>query len=253
MIVQSTSKSNYIISNTNDNQLFSGVNSDNGSVTHYFRNKCLSSRPGADVFLCNSQIMGMGKCKVIKWLHTPERAFLEYETTLIWPKGTTGLLLRPKGCLNTPFGAFFIMHKYDGELGKSLHLLSANEKIEAICQICQGLVTLHDLRMAHGDIHIGNILYDKKKNRFDLIDFEHVTEDTDDFKEDFEDLKICIEGIIMGEPKYESPRELYELDDVIKLGFNLESAKLILDFMDSDPKDAKEILQCFNKIKELNG
>lgn len=250
MNIQNPSKSNYFNNNTNDNQLFSRVKSDNGSITHYFRDKCLSSRPGANVYLCIPQ--EIGKHKIIKWRDDPGRAEMEYETTLKWPKGTTGLLLRPKGCLQTPFGEFFIMHKYDGEIKEILPLLSTEEKVESICQISQGLITLHDLGMAHEDIHIGNILYDKKKNRFDLTDFEHVIEDTDDFKKDLEELKICIEAIIMGKPKYDMQRELYELDDITKFGFNLESAKLILDFMNSDLKDAKDILQHFTKIKELN-
>lgn len=176
-------------------------------------------------------------------------AEIEYETTQKWPKGTTGLLLRPKCFLQAPFGEFFIMHNYDGEIKEFLPLLSAKEKIEAICQIAQGLITLHDMRITHEDLHIGNILYDKKKNRFDLIDFEHAIEDTEDFNQDLKDIKICIEGIISGKAKYGFQAGSYDLDDIIKFGFNNESAKLILDFLNSDLKNAKEILQHFSKIK----
>ena len=185
--------------------------------------------------------------------------------TLKWPKGAIGLLLRPKACLEEPFGgSFFIMHKYDGGIPIALSQLTVSEKIEAICQLSQGLATLHDLAITHGDLHVGNVFYDKIKNRYDLGDFEYAAEwdDKDEFIEasnkDLDEFKTCIVSIIIGEAIYTNScrKEFHKLDnleEIIKLGFNSESSRLILDFINSDIKGAHETLQLFTKIKELVG
>lgn len=231
---------------------FCRIKSMDGRITHYLQDKCLSSRSGAKVVLYKSQ--EGEKCKVIKYREDTKRAEYEYQTALMWPKGTTGLLLRPKAFLKTPFGEFFIMHKYDGEIEIALSHLTINEKIEAIRQLSQGLATLHELKITHNDIHMGNILYDKNKSRFDLADFEHEgsTCDKNEVNDDLKDLKNCIESIIMGQVRYSDKRELNNLEDVIKCGFNIESSKLILDFMDTDIQSANEILKYFTKLKQLN-
>ena len=229
---------------------------------HYNINREMGHGISAIVSLFKSE--QMGECEAVKFSNGPHHPVKpEYEISLKWPKGATGLLLRPKAYFSDPLCDFFVMHAYDTAIKKILFQFCIKERIEAIYQVCQGVTTLHNLGIAHRDIHLANIFYDKDKNRFDLGDFGlAITSETN--KKEFDsgvnkdicDLKESIESILLGEEpdrwlrlKNGYKQQLNILEDILKLGFNLESSRLILDFMNSVPKNAEEILNIFKKIK----
>ncbi|PJD95415.1 MAG: hypothetical protein CK425_08945 [Parachlamydia sp.] len=229
----------------------------------YFKVKCLGS--GISGVVCLYQPEQMGTCKAIKFSngnHHPVKS--EYEISLKWPKGETGLLLRPKAYFREPFRDFYIMHRYTSNIVNNISLFTISEKIESIYQLCQGVTTLHNLGIAHRDIHLANVFYDRDKNRFDLGDFGRaITLETNKEKfdlgvsKDIQNLKEAIESILIGEEVEPFARiidgyrqRLNTLEDILKLGFSLKSSWLILDFMHRTPRNTQEILGDFTKIKE---
>lgn len=198
--------------------------------------------------------------KVSNGMHHPVKS--EYEVSLKWPKGATGLLLRPKAYFISEVNDFYVMHLYDGDVQNMLAHLNPYDKIEIIRQMCQGLSTLHEIGIAHGDVHLANVFFDKKQKRFDLGDFgrtETMENNEPKFystiEKDLKDLREAIESLVIGEEVdaleymlkgYQ--QRIHLLEDVQKHGFDLEASSHILDFMLHTPKSAKEILQHFTKI-----
>jgi len=248
-----------------------------------------------------------GKCKVIKFSHNSYSTVKpEYAISFKWPKGATGLLLRPKAYFQGPKGDCYIMHKYDGTICDIFSQFTTQEKIEAIYQLCQGITTLHTLGIAHCDIHLANIFYDRCKKRFDIGDFGHaktlenlkdplfteINEVTEflacitngytqqlamrdcmavgfnctsalliiDFisgvNKDIQGLKESIESLLIGKGRDELERinngyrqRLNIIEDILSLGFDLQTSRLILDFMNNTPMNAQEIVRIFAEIK----
>lgn len=140
---------------------------------------------------------GNGKTKIAKVSSTLLKN--EYEASLKYPKNALGLVLRAKAYISGTH-QIIIMHKYDGDLASLISTMTNNQKIEAVYQLCKGILTIHTLNISHRDIHLGNIFYDKIKNRYDLGDFGYSTESKEEkFKlNDITLLKKTIESILIG-------------------------------------------------------
>lgn len=185
----------------------------------------------------------------------------EYEISLLWPKYSVGLLIQPKAYFSNTMRDFFVMHLYGGTLRDILETLDLKKRVEVLYQLSHGLVTLHDLNISHEDIHLQNIFYDERKNRYDLADFglskRKETFNNFSLENDLMFFYQTMESILIGcEPPAMNLLEPYKrrinhLDDILKLGFDEEPARLILELIESPDLTARQYLEAFSKIKNL--
>lgn len=230
----------------------------------YQRVRCLGAGISGSVILYQSD--PKGKEKAVKFSNgTHHLVKTEYVISLSWPKNAIGLLLRPKAYFREDIYDLYIMHKYDSPIKDLIYDLTLQEKIEAICQLCQGIATLHELKIAHRDVHLANVFYDKDMGRFDLGDFgQAITLNAGQVRleigidKDLRDLKECIESILLGE-EVDSLQRMMEgyrqrlntFEEVSKLGFDVKVTWMIYDFMTSPKQEAKTIVNIFKKIREM--
>jgi len=111
------------------------------------------------------------KIKAVKIKHGGKRVDLSKEFVIlsILPK-SEGLSLPPKGFTE----GCIILAKYDCTLESILNKMTPKMKIEAIKQLVNGLLSLHETGICHSDIRPRNIMCRTRndKTRFDLIDFD---------------------------------------------------------------------------------
>ncbi len=271
--------SNQVVSSTwqYDQSQFSRVKPNKETATsqtiNYVKDSCLGSGLYGSVYVLKPDEK-TAKTKAIKFSDQKSHSVkYEYDICLKWPKGTRGLLLRPKAYFETFFTDCYIMHQYDGTLADLLYQLTAKEKIEAIDQLCQGVMSLHELGIAHRDIHLSNVFYDKNRNRFDLGDFGCAKVSKLNSKDlsfgiqkDIVHLREHIESILLGKQldamtlllaadcdRYN--QRIHRVEELTNLGFSLELSQLLLVFinklMRGQAKDSQAILQSFKPIKDL--
>lgn len=218
----------------------------------------LGSGMSGDVYRCTPN---SSRDKAIKFSMEGESIKNEFELSLLWPKDSVGLLIQPKAYFSNRLRDFFIMHLYDGNLRDILESLDLKNRVEVLCQISQGLVTLHDLNISHEDIHLQNIFYDKRKNRYDLGDFglskRKETFNNFTLENDLMFFYQAVESILIGcEPPGMSLLEPYKkrihhLHDLQKIGFEEEPARLLLELIEGENLTARHYLEAFSKIKNL--
>lgn len=124
------------------------------------------------------------KLKAVKYSDTSMKC--EFEISLKWPKKSIGLLIRPEAYFpSTESGMpnVMVMHKYDGKLTDFYPQMNGEKKLEAVCQISQGIATLYDLHILHHDLYFDNILHDKRMNRYDVADFGIALVDDKNFEQ----------------------------------------------------------------------
>ncbi len=180
----------------------------------------------------------------------------EYEISLSWPNKSTGLLLHPKAYFPNfegGQGSAMVMHKYDGNLDDFCYSLNEEQNLEAVCQISQGLVTLHDLNILHRDLFLPNIFYDKNRNRYDIGDFgrsEFCGVDSEtSYEKDASSLVQTINKIFFGKNYWPELFRGAEVDVLQNQGYSSDLAEKIVNFLANPPKNAKAISAFFNEIK----
>ncbi len=192
---------------------------------------------------------GKGKPKVMKVVGSCKH---EYEIAQLWKNKTVGLMISPKAHLVDDDKELLIMHKYDGTLYERILNLTPEQKLEAICQISSGLADLHSLKINHSDIKLTNILYDKRKNRYDIIDFEYSQTPKNNIpnrRDDIEDFREVIHSIL-SDRKY-TPQELrLNEKSISKLGYSEEVLKYIKDVATHKNYSAQAISHLFHKALE---
>ncbi len=185
------------------------------STTKYKMGKRLGAGFGGEVFRFEPEVDG--KAKAVKILYGATLGFYmslkrEYDISLQWPDKTAGLQLRPKARLRNNNIDVLIMHEYNAKLDNIVSSLTPEEILNAICQISSGLAELHKRNIVHADVKMENILYDSKKNRYDLIDLglsKSITKSKSEWADvvgsidigkntDLDKLQYVIEGIFYG-------------------------------------------------------
>lgn len=172
----------------------------------------------------------------------------EYNILMKWENKSTGLMIRPKAFLENGLLKILVMHKYDRTLRTCIPHMNHLQKLEAAFQISQGVTCLHKLNVAHNDLGLNNILYDHRKNRYDIIDFEssiilNPNEGNAYKQSDVDDLRSVIRGILLEQPKMLSTK----LEDVSKIGYTKEITELIQDFESDRHTSAQHIAEIFEK------
>lgn len=161
----------------------------------------------------------------------------EYKIAMMWPNGATGLQLHPKCYIkflhqtDSERRNFMgiVMHKYDGSIGDIVETMTPEERLDASCQLISGLATLQSLGIDHGELHINNVLWDRKKKRYDIIDFgaSVVGDISDQGKwEETRKLKYIIYGIIRGEFLLSYPKGSFE-EVCMRNGFSKATCEAI--------------------------
>ncbi len=201
---------------------------------------------------------GKGKTKAIKrfkdrYFTNRRENIKEFEIMHLWPNGAVGLILHPKGFISgqSVKDEVLIMHSYDYSMSIAIYFLSLQQRVEAVCQIIQGLITLHNLGIVHRDLHDGNVLYDKRKNRFDISDFGGArtkNELGDEFEKevnqkDIPDLVALIKFILFRD------REAEDVETIQDMGFSRQVSEMIYTILFASKNlKVEEILERFKTI-----
>lgn len=233
-----------------------GIQQNNLKLTNYEFKEMLGSGAVGTVFALRPQ--GGGKAKAAKVVYGYRDLLQkEFEIYLMWPKNAVGLPLRPKAYFNEKEKTceILIMHKYDSDIKDILSQLTPQEKIEAICQASQGLATLHNLGISHGDLHLGNILYEKQKKRFDLADFNLsvVMKDEATFnalvKIDLNDFKETVIKTILFKEKEDGKSEREYL---LELGYSDQAVKHLIEYLENPDAAAEQIYKIFSFLRKIS-
>jgi serine/threonine protein kinase len=214
-----------------------------------------------------------GRLKAIKYSHTNLKS--EYEISLKWPNKSIGLSLHPKAYFpstDSRIPDIIVMHKYEGKLMDYYNKMNCKQKIEMICQITQGIATLHGLHIFHQDLYFDNICYDTRLNRYDLVDFGSAVEDNINYEirgaHESHNLIKLIDKIIfndatlfsldaknllaevMGGKKIPlSEYEVMRYNLLLGQGYSSELARQIVDFLTNPSTNTKAIGIFFNQIQ----
>ncbi len=196
---------------------------------------------------------GKGKEKIAKTASLGNGLEDEYKISLKYPYKATGLMIWPKALLLAGDIELMIMPKYDGSITGIVASLKLEEKLNVIYQISCGLDTLHKLGIAHNDLHVDNILCSKKKNRYDISDFEFATIGNSELiKEDTSDLRYFILAILLG--KKQIDRETVDVTGLplclTQMGYSTTVAKLVYDAVTNKKYDAGKICQQVKRALE---
>ncbi len=239
---------------------FSRARTKNGTTytTHYDVGESLGNGANGVVHVLTPTESQKGR-KLKAFKYSTDSMKREYEISLNWPNKSTGLLLRPKAYLlgfgNGALGNMIVMHKYDGSLADFYLAMNRAERLEAVCQISQGLVTLHDLHILHGDLRLANIFCDENMNRYDLGDFGSARFDDDgccaDDKYDVFRLIEAITLIFFGKncvTRAQAPQEKW-LEVLQGQGYSFDLAEQIVNFLAAPPTNAKAVSAFFNDIQ----
>ncbi len=178
----------------------------------------------------------------------------EFELSKKWENKSVGLTIHPKAYFPASEGQenMIVLHKYDFTLNRIKNEMVLEQRLDAICQISQGVATLQSLKIAHNDIKQDNVMYDQTLNRYDIIDFGNAEAPVEpsDLRGDVAMLRNLV-FMILGTSKYAGYSYFPPtLQDLAQVEFKEPMRQQVFEFCANMPKDVNKIHSFFKSIKD---